>query len=150
MVSNGSIRLKVASVQQQDVGKGIIRLRAEHIRSLGLERGDVMEIKGKRLLREGSAVVDLRDGESPCQRIAHHDRACSPIPQTGRPHFSVYNPLGFIEPRPRGIGFLAAASARGVSSQVDKIRKDRPTRSLLLPAYPRLLRYDSATAPTLC
>ena len=49
MVSNGSIRLKVASVKQQDVGKGIIRLGAEHIRSLELERGDVVEIKGKGL-----------------------------------------------------------------------------------------------------
>jgi cell division protein 48 (CDC48)-like/ATPase family protein associated with various cellular activities (AAA) len=35
-------------VQQQDVGKGIVRLSPAQLRALGLERGDVVEIRGKR------------------------------------------------------------------------------------------------------
>ena len=49
MASKDSLRLKVASAQQQDVGKGIVRIGAEQIKVLGIERGDVIEIKGKRL-----------------------------------------------------------------------------------------------------
>jgi transitional endoplasmic reticulum ATPase len=47
MAAKNSSRLKVASAQQQDVGKGIIRIGADQIRSLALERGDIIEIKGK-------------------------------------------------------------------------------------------------------
>lgn len=44
-----TLKLKVASAQQQDVGKGIVRVGIQHIRSLGLSREDVVEIKGKRM-----------------------------------------------------------------------------------------------------
>ncbi|MEE9549377.1 MAG: AAA family ATPase, partial [Candidatus Binatia bacterium] len=47
MAAKNSSRLKVASAQQLDVGKGIIRIGADEIRSLALERGDIIEIKGK-------------------------------------------------------------------------------------------------------
>jgi len=49
MASKDSLRLKVASAQQQDVGKGIVRIGADQFKVLGIERGDVIEIKGKRL-----------------------------------------------------------------------------------------------------
>ncbi|MCZ6626339.1 MAG: CDC48 family AAA ATPase [Deltaproteobacteria bacterium] len=48
-MARGSFRIKVAGAQQQDVGKGILRIGLKQIRSLGLERGDVIEIKGKRV-----------------------------------------------------------------------------------------------------
>ena len=48
MATDRSIRVKVAGAQQQDVGKGIVRIALEHICSLGLERGGVIEIKGSR------------------------------------------------------------------------------------------------------
>jgi len=47
MAAKNSARLKVAGAQQQDVGKGIVRIGADQIRSLALERGDIIEIKGK-------------------------------------------------------------------------------------------------------
>lgn len=49
MATKGTLRLKVAGAQQQDVGKGIVRMGSKQIRSLGLERGEVVEIQGKRL-----------------------------------------------------------------------------------------------------
>ncbi len=49
MAAKGSLRFKVAGAQQQDVGQGIVRVGLKQIRSLGLERGDVIEIKGKRV-----------------------------------------------------------------------------------------------------
>ncbi len=49
MSSRQALRLKVAEAQQQDVGKGIVRLGREQIGALGLERGDVVEIQGKRV-----------------------------------------------------------------------------------------------------
>ena len=49
MAAKGSFRFKVAGAQQQDVGQGIVRVGLKQIRSLGLERGDVIEIKGKRV-----------------------------------------------------------------------------------------------------
>jgi transitional endoplasmic reticulum ATPase len=48
MAVKEALRLKVAGAQQQDVGKGIVRVSSAQIRSLGLDRGDVVEIKGKR------------------------------------------------------------------------------------------------------
>jgi transitional endoplasmic reticulum ATPase len=42
------IRLKVAGLPQQDIGKSIVRLGLEQARALELERGDIIEIKGKR------------------------------------------------------------------------------------------------------
>ncbi|MEE9551006.1 MAG: CDC48 family AAA ATPase [Candidatus Binatia bacterium] len=47
MAAKNSARLRVAGAQQQDVGKGIVRIGADQIRSLALERGDIIEIKGK-------------------------------------------------------------------------------------------------------
>lgn len=44
-----TLRAKVAGLQQQDVGKGVVRLGQSHLRDLQLERGDVVEIAGKRL-----------------------------------------------------------------------------------------------------
>lgn len=44
-----ALKLKVASAQQSDIGKGIVRIGQRHSRSLGLARGDVVEIKGKRV-----------------------------------------------------------------------------------------------------
>ena len=49
MPAKGSLRLKVASAQQQDVGKGIVRIGVKQIRSLSLQRGDVVDITGKRV-----------------------------------------------------------------------------------------------------
>jgi transitional endoplasmic reticulum ATPase len=48
MAGQEMLRLKVAGAQQQDVGKGIVRVSPAQIRELGLERGAVVEIKGKR------------------------------------------------------------------------------------------------------
>jgi len=42
------LRLKVTSAQQQDVGKGIVRLGLAQIQSLGVKSGDVVAITGKR------------------------------------------------------------------------------------------------------
>ncbi len=47
MAAKNSARLRVAGAQQQDVGKGIVRIGADQIRSLALERGDIIEVKGK-------------------------------------------------------------------------------------------------------
>ena len=47
MASNGRMRLKVAGAQQQDVGKGIVRVGQAQIRALGLDRGDIVAIHGK-------------------------------------------------------------------------------------------------------
>lgn len=44
-----SLRVKVAGLQQQDVGKGVVRLGQAQLRALQLERGDVVEIDGKRI-----------------------------------------------------------------------------------------------------
>lgn len=49
MAAPESIRLKVAGAQQQDVGKGIVRLGLKQVRSLKLEMGDIVEIQGKRV-----------------------------------------------------------------------------------------------------
>ncbi len=47
MANDHSLRLKVASAQQPDVGKGIVRIGQTQIRELGLGRGDIVEIRGK-------------------------------------------------------------------------------------------------------
>lgn len=44
----GDLRLRAAGAQQQEIGKGIVRLGLKQIRSLGVNRGDVIEIKGKK------------------------------------------------------------------------------------------------------
>jgi transitional endoplasmic reticulum ATPase len=48
MAAKETLRLKVAGAPQQDVGKGIIRMSPAQIRALGLDRGGVVDIKGKR------------------------------------------------------------------------------------------------------
>lgn len=48
MANKAPLRLKVAGAQQQDVGKGIVRLDPSQLQELGLTRGDAVEIKGKR------------------------------------------------------------------------------------------------------
>ncbi|MDH3599465.1 MAG: CDC48 family AAA ATPase [Candidatus Tectomicrobia bacterium] len=47
MATATATRLKVAGLPQQDVGKGIVRLGPDQAGILGLERGDVVEIRGK-------------------------------------------------------------------------------------------------------
>jgi transitional endoplasmic reticulum ATPase len=47
MAKKEPLRLKVAGAQQQDVGKGIVRIGQAQIRVLALEQGDVVEIRGK-------------------------------------------------------------------------------------------------------
>ena len=47
MAEKEPLRLKVAGAQQQDVGKGIVRIGDAQMRELGLAQGDVVEIKGK-------------------------------------------------------------------------------------------------------
>jgi transitional endoplasmic reticulum ATPase len=44
-----ALRLKVAEAPQQDAGKGFVRIGRRQIRALGLEREDVVEIRGKRM-----------------------------------------------------------------------------------------------------
>ncbi len=56
------LRLKVAGAPQQDVGKGIVRIGKAHIRSLGLERGDVVEIKGKRVTAAIAVLAPAKEG----------------------------------------------------------------------------------------
>jgi transitional endoplasmic reticulum ATPase len=48
MATQTTLRLKVAGLPQQDVGKGIVRLGQPQLRALGADRGDVVEIRGKR------------------------------------------------------------------------------------------------------
>ena len=47
MATTPLVRLKVAGLPQQEVGKSIVRLGREQAQALALERGDVVEIKGK-------------------------------------------------------------------------------------------------------
>src|SRR5438309_6233255 len=48
MAAQETLRLKVAGAPQQDVGKGIIRIGPAQLHGLGLDRGGVVDIKGKR------------------------------------------------------------------------------------------------------
>lgn len=48
MEAKTSLRVKVAGLPQQDVGKGVVRLGQSQLQALQLERGDVVEIIGKR------------------------------------------------------------------------------------------------------
>lgn len=48
MAGKGVLRIKVDSARQEDVGKGIVRIGSQQIKALGVERDDVVEIKGKR------------------------------------------------------------------------------------------------------
>ncbi|MCZ6876472.1 MAG: CDC48 family AAA ATPase [bacterium] len=48
MEAKTALRVKVAGLPQQDVGKGIVRLGPPQLQDLQLERGDVVEIIGKR------------------------------------------------------------------------------------------------------
>src|ERR1043166_1841226 len=48
MAVQNALKVKVAGAPQQDVGKGIVRLNTRTIRALGLEKGNIVEIRGKR------------------------------------------------------------------------------------------------------
>ncbi len=48
MADEEAVRLKVAEARQADVGKGLVRLGVKHIRALGLQKGDVVEVRGRR------------------------------------------------------------------------------------------------------
>ncbi|NOZ44841.1 MAG: hypothetical protein GXP45_07000, partial [bacterium] len=47
MRENQEIKLTVAEAPQIDVGRGIVRLPGDIMDRLGIEAGDVIEIKGK-------------------------------------------------------------------------------------------------------
>ncbi|MBI4196896.1 MAG: CDC48 family AAA ATPase [Deltaproteobacteria bacterium] len=47
-MGNG-LKLKVAESIQRDVGKGIVRLSEESVKRLGLQKGDIVSVKGKRV-----------------------------------------------------------------------------------------------------
>ncbi|HKK70294.1 MAG TPA: CDC48 family AAA ATPase [Candidatus Krumholzibacteria bacterium] len=59
--TQNAIRLKVAEMRQNDVGKGIVRLGPESMRALGLERGDVVEVEGKHLTAATVVPVEQED-----------------------------------------------------------------------------------------
>ncbi|NBC30447.1 MAG: hypothetical protein GVY29_10730, partial [Spirochaetes bacterium] len=44
----GTVALQVAGARSNDVGKGIARMPREHLKSLGLEEGGIIQIDGKR------------------------------------------------------------------------------------------------------
>ncbi|MBN1923839.1 MAG: CDC48 family AAA ATPase [Nanoarchaeota archaeon] len=48
-MSEKEIQLKVAEAQQDDVGKGIVRLDSQVMKELGIKRGEPVEIKGDRV-----------------------------------------------------------------------------------------------------
>jgi len=47
MTEQSAVRLKVARPQQQDVGKGLVRIPVETLKAMGLKQGDVVELRGK-------------------------------------------------------------------------------------------------------
>ncbi len=47
MPNNDGLKLKVAEAQQQDVGKGIVRISPSNMRNLGISEGELIEIVGK-------------------------------------------------------------------------------------------------------
>lgn len=55
------IKLKVAEAHQPDVGRGIVRLSAEHIDALGLSPGEPVEIQGTRVTGAIAAVAYQAD-----------------------------------------------------------------------------------------
>ena len=55
------IKLKVAEAHQPDVGRGIVRLSAEHIEALGLSPGEPVEIQGARVTGAIAAVAYQAD-----------------------------------------------------------------------------------------
>ena len=54
MSTKVNLRVRVAEAQQADVGKGVVRLSIDHVRSLGIEIGGIVSIRGK---RETAAVT---------------------------------------------------------------------------------------------
>ncbi|MCX7750163.1 MAG: CDC48 family AAA ATPase [Candidatus Bipolaricaulota bacterium] len=51
------LKLKVAEARQPDVGRGIVRLSAEHIEALGISPGEPVEIQGARVTGAIAAVA---------------------------------------------------------------------------------------------
>ncbi len=113
-----------------------------------------MEMEKKSLLREGCAVVDLRDGSSLCRRSVLHGStqgsAGSPHPQ-GLP-LSVFTPLGFDalslrDPLAGRFGFPVVA-ADEASPQDREICTTCPRLHVFV-RLSRLLNHDAATTPAL-
>ena len=50
------VKLKVAGASQQDVGRGIVRIDKGYQDKIGIKRGDIVEIFGKR--KTAAIVVD--------------------------------------------------------------------------------------------
>ncbi len=55
MSEKKEVELKVAEAQQDDVGKGIVRLDSQIMKEIGVNKGDVVEIEGE---SKTSAIVD--------------------------------------------------------------------------------------------
>jgi transitional endoplasmic reticulum ATPase len=49
MMAVKALRIRVAEAVQRDVGHGVLRLGAKHLKALGLEEGAVVQVQGKRL-----------------------------------------------------------------------------------------------------
>ncbi len=98
-----------------------------------------MEMEGKRLLREGCAVVNLRDGDSPGRRSVLHDGVYS---ATGPPHperlqLSLITPLRYnVEDLryPLAGRFAFSVVAENEASPLD--RAICPLGCMFLSAYP--------------
>ncbi len=80
MVEKKQIQLKVAEASQEDVYKGIVRLDASIMRELGIERGDVVMIKGN---RETVAIADRAYPADVGQGIIRVDGILRKNAQTG-------------------------------------------------------------------
>ena len=114
-----------------------------------------MEMKGKRLLREGCAVVDLRDGGSPGRRSVLHNVAFS---ASGSPHLerlqcSLITPLRYSE---EDLHYLLAGRfafsvvAADEASPPDRAFRRVCPRQHVFVRLSRLLNHDAATTPALC
>src|ERR671933_2623081 len=55
------LRLQVARARPHDVGRGVARLSAEALRALGVGKGDVVEITGKRRTAALAMTLPLDD-----------------------------------------------------------------------------------------
>ena len=116
-----------------------------------------MEIKGKGLLSEDCAVVDLRDGGSLFRRSVLHDSAYG---STGRPRPEGL-PLFLLTPPEfdaetlcdplvsRNILGLPVIVAAGASPQDRATRSAHPRKHVFV-CLPCLLNHDTATTPALC
>jgi transitional endoplasmic reticulum ATPase len=69
MATKGLLRFKVAGARQQDVGKGIVRIAGQQIQALELRRGDLVEVKGKRVTAAIAVPAYPEDGDPEMIRL---------------------------------------------------------------------------------